>query len=323
MTCIRSFLPVALASAVVLAGCQGMPELGQGGSLAQGSGGSEGDGQSETQLRRCASPIGTAALVEPDQQNLILINQQAQLPSPLPVVQLLMSQSNCFRVVERGSAIAAIEAEQRRSGRQVRLEAADYMIKPNILFSNPNAGGYGGLAAIGSVFGPLGLLAGAVAGSIRIQEAQTTLALIDVGSGVQRAMAEGSAKVQDFGGAAGLGGFGGGLGGLGAIGGYGNTAEGKLIVAALIDAHNKLVDIVGGDRPRAGQRGVTVDRGYDQALVRDIQTELADRGLYRSGIDGLFGRGTRGAIVDYQTANDLPPTGEPTNELLQHLRSGQ
>ena len=253
---------------------------------------------------------------------MVLLNQ-AQLPSPLPVVQLLMAQSNCFRVVERGAAIAAIEAEQRRSGKQVRLEAADYMIKPNILFSNPNAGGYGGLAGIGSIFGPVGLLAGMAAGSIRIQEAQTTLALIDVGSGVQRAIAEGSAKVQDFGGAGGLGGFGGGIGGLAGIGGYGNTAEGKLIVAALIDSHNKLVAIVQNDRPRAGQRGVTVDRGYDQALVRDIQTELAARGHYTSRVDGLFGRGTRGAIIDYQTAQGLPITGEPTPELLQQLRNGQ
>ncbi len=320
MSSVRPVFPLALASALVLAGCQGTPELGAGGSLAQGSGGSNGDGTAGTQLTRCAQPIGTAALIEPDQQNLILLNQ-AQLPSPLPVVQLLMAQSNCFRVVERGAAIAAIEAEQRRSGKQVRLEAADYMIKPNILFSNPNAGGYGGLAGIGGIFGPVGLLAGMVAGSIRIQEAQTTLALIDVGSGVQRAMAEGSAKVQDFGGAAGLGGFGSSIGGLGGIGGYGNTAEGKLIVAALIDAHNKLVDIVGNDR--TASRGVTVDRGYDRALVRDIQTELAATGHYRSTIDGLYGRGTRGAIVDYQTAQGLPITGEPTPELLQQLRNGQ
>lgn len=198
-----------------LTGCQGIPELGQGGSLAQGSGGSQGDGTAETQLTRCSAPIGTAALVEPDQQNLVLLNQ-AQLPSPLPVVQLLMSQSNCFRVVERGAAIAAIEAEQRRSGKRVRLEAADYMVKPNILFSNPIAGGYVGLASIGSIFGPVGLLAGLAAGSIRIQEAQTNLALIDDKSGVQRAIAEGSARVQDFGG---LGGFGSGIGGLAGISG--------------------------------------------------------------------------------------------------------
>jgi hypothetical protein len=215
---VRSLLPLPPPAAPALAGCPG---------------------------RRCAQPIGTAAPVEPDQSTIASLNQ-APLPSPLPVVQLLPAQSNS--VVEPG---AAIEAEQRRCGKQVRLDAADYMIKPNILFSNPNAGGHGGLAGIGGMFGPVGLLAGMVAGSMRIQEAQTTLALIDVSSGVQRAVAEGPAKVQDFGGAAGLGG----------IGGYGNTAEGKLIVAALIDAHNKLVDIVGTDRPRTAHRGVVVDTG--------------------------------------------------------------
>jgi curli biogenesis system outer membrane secretion channel CsgG len=321
MTHVRSFVPLALASALVLAGCQGTPQLGQGGSLAQGSAGSEGDGDANTQLTRCAAPIGTAALVEPDQQNMVLLNQ-AQLPSPLPVVQLLMAQSNCFRVVERGAAIAAIEAEQRRSGKQVRLEAADYMIKPNILFSNPNAGGYGGLAGIGSIFGPVGLLAGMAAGSIRIQEAQTTLALIDVGSGVQRAIAEGSAKVQDFGGVGGLGGFGGGIGGLAGIGGYGNTAEGKLIVAALIDSHNKLVAIVQNDRPvRATTR--STGGGYDREVVRAIQHELQAGGYYTSAVDGLYGNGTRAAIVAYQQDNGLNADGRPTSDLLQHLQNGQ
>jgi curli biogenesis system outer membrane secretion channel CsgG len=321
MTHVRSFVPLALASALVLAACQGTPQLGQGGSLAQGSGGSEGDGQANTQLTRCSAPIGTAALVEPDQQNMVLLNQ-AQLPSPLPVVQLLMAQSNCFRVVERGAAIAAIEAEQRRSGKQVRLEAADYMIKPNILFSNPNAGGYGGLAGIGSIFGPVGLLAGMAAGSIRIQEAQTTLALIDVGSGVQRAIAEGSAKVQDFGGVGGIAGFGGGIGGLGGIGGYGNTAEGKLIVAALIDSHNKLVAIIQNDQPvRATTR--STGGGYDREVVRAIQHELQAEGYYTSGIDGLYGNGTRAAIVAYQQDNGLTADGRPTSDLLRHLQNGQ
>lgn len=312
---------VAAVAAALVAACQGVPELGQGGSLAKGSSDGADGGRADTELRRCTTPIGSAALVEPDQQNLLLLNQ-AQLPSPLPVLQLLMAQSNCFTVVERGSAIDAIEAEQRRSGKRVRLQAADYMLKPNILFSNPNAGGYGGLAVIGSVLGPLGLLAGAVAGSMRIQEAQTTLALIDVGTGVQRAVSEGSAKVSDFGGAGGLAGFGGGLGGLGGMGGYGNTAEGKLIVAALIDAHNNLVEIV--DVRGAGRRGATVrtgDAGYDPALVRDLQTELVAAGYYSSTVDGLYGRGTRGAIVAYQEANALLPDGRPTTELLTHIRA--
>lgn len=158
-----------------------------------------------------------------------------------------MQQSGCFRVIERGGAMAAIEAEQRRSGKLVRLRQADYIVKPNILFSNPNAGGYGGLAALGGYFGPLGALAGLAAGSIRVREAQTLLALIDVGSGEQVAVAEGSAEVQDFGGLGGLGGLA-GVAGLAGAGGYGNTAEGKLIMAALIDAHNKLVAQMGAGR---------------------------------------------------------------------------
>lgn len=231
---------VAVTGCLLVAACQGTPQLGQGGSMVQGGAGQAGATANTTQLVRCEQPIGAAALIEPESQAVVLLNSVG-LQSPLPVLQLMMQQSGCFTVIERGAGIAAIEAEQRRSGKQVRLQAADYLVKPNVLFSNPNAGGFGGLASVGSFFGPIGAVAGLVAGSIRIQEAQTLLTLINVESGVQVAVAEGSAKVSDFGGLGGLGGFSGGIGGLGGVGGYGNTAEGKLITAALVDAHNKLV----------------------------------------------------------------------------------
>lgn len=53
--------------------------------------------------------------------------------------------------------------------------------------------------------------------------------------------------------------------------------------------------------------------------LRSAQVALTYLGLDPGPIDGLRGRKTRGALVDFQEREGLPPTGEldePTNELL-------
>ncbi|MGH7484808.1 MAG: SH3 domain-containing protein, partial [bacterium] len=82
------------------------------------------------------------------------------------------------------------------------------------------------------------------------KEAQTSMLLADVRSGLQVAAAEGSTKKADLS----LGAFLGGGGGAGGIGGYGNTNEGKIIAAALMDNYNNIVNAVRGDPALA--RGV-------------------------------------------------------------------
>lgn len=312
---------------VALAACQGTPELGAGGSMAQGSAGPQGVNRGP-QLVQCDTPIGTAALVEPSQEVLVQLQQVANLPSPTAALRLLMAQSRCFRVVDRAAALRAIEEEERlrragllapgRSARG-RLLRTDYIITPNILFSNPNAGGFSGGAVIGAILGgPLGAAVGG-AFDIRIQEAQVLLAMTDATTGEQVAVAEGSARVQDYGGAGGLGFVGSGIAGLGGLAGYGNTAEGKLLIAAFIDAHNKLVEQV------RALRGITPPtqrevEAYDREMVREIQEELKARGYYRGAIDGLYGRGTREAIEQFQRDEGLSVTGQPSRDLLLYLR---
>ncbi|MGF1464441.1 MAG: CsgG/HfaB family protein [Maricaulaceae bacterium] len=171
-----------------------------------------------------------------------------------------MAQSNCFQVIDRGAALQNIQQEDAlaQSGllrsdsttARGRLITTQYLITPNVVFSNPNAGGVNAGAILGGlVGGSAGALVGGLAGSVRVQEAQTALFLTDAQTGVQTGVAEGSARVRDFGGGAGLGGFGGGIAGFGGLSGYGNTAEGKLIAAAFLDAHNKLVGQVRATQP--------------------------------------------------------------------------
>ena len=180
------------------------------------------------------------------------------------------------------------------------------LITPNVLFSNPNAGGYRALGAFGGLLpGPAGALAGAL-GSIRIQEAQAVLFLTDAQTGMQQAAAEGSARVKDFGGAGGLAGLGGVFAGLGGVSGYGNTAEGKLVVAALLDAHNKLVEQVRATRPNlppvSGEGPRTapdfVDGGqYTPSVVLNVRAA--------AGVgSAIVGRARPGALLVVTGARD-------------------
>lgn len=243
-------------SASLLAGCASQMRLGEGASPVRGSAGAA--GTRDAALPACAAPIGTAALIEPDAQVTSLLSKVG-LGSPLPLLRLMMQQSNCFQVVDRGAAMASLEQEDRlaREGMlernsqtaRGRLVAVQYFITPEIVFSEPNAGGAGGGAALGGRLGALGAVVGAVAGSMKVQEAQVVLFVTDAGTGLQVAAIEGSAKVRDFGGMAGLGAFGAGLAGFGAIGGYSKTNEGKLISAALLDAFSGLVPHVSAMTP--------------------------------------------------------------------------
>jgi curli biogenesis system outer membrane secretion channel CsgG len=324
------------AGAVVLGvatlACQGTPQLGQGGSMATGSGGSAGAQGASLQLVRCSQPLGTAALVEASPEALTGL-QTLGLASPLPMLRLLMSQSGCFRVIDRGAAMRNIEQEEylRQSGMlrsgsstaRGKMVTTQYLITPNIIFSNPNAGGANAGVLVGGLLGggAGAALGGAIGGSMRVKEAQALLYLTDAQSSEQIGVAEGSAKVRDWGGGAGLGGWGGGVAGLGGVSGYGNTAEGKLIVAALMDAHNKLVAQVEATRPSDlyEQRRGSATRND---LVGDIQQELTRHGYLPAGsADGAMGPRTRTAIREYQQSQGLLVDGQATSALLEHMRS--
>jgi curli biogenesis system outer membrane secretion channel CsgG len=239
-------LYIALLS-TSLSGCAQM-QMGDAGAktVATGSAGGSNAQNANSQLEHCDKPLGTLAVVE--DQNAAWYGQltgQYKLGSTVPVLKLLVQQSNCFVVVDRGAALQIIEGERnlRDSGelrqtsnfKKGQMVAADYAMSPSITFSNNDAGGFGGaLAGFGG--GWLGILAG----GLKFKEASTLLTVVDNRSSVQLAAAEGSAKNTDFslfGGA-----FGGALGGAG--GGYKNTAEGKVIVGAFTDSYNNVVRAV-------------------------------------------------------------------------------
>src|ERR1700690_226391 len=239
-------ISVALVTALGLSECWATePVLGGSSTTATGGAGGANSEGASSQLERCDESLGTMAVVEDQGAPWYGNLAQYKLGSTVPVLRMMVQQSNCFVVVERGRGMnnmmqerALEQSGEMREGSSFgkgQMVAADYTMSPSITFSKKGTGGVGG--ALGGLFGRV---ASGVAGGLKSNEASTTLLLIDNRSGVQLAAAEGSAKNFDF--AIGGGIFGGGVGG--ALGGYTDTPEGKILTAAFMDSYNKLVRAV-------------------------------------------------------------------------------
>jgi hypothetical protein len=225
---------------------QGITDMkkGEGGSAIQGSAGPSGSSDAPSDLTRCDKPMGTVAVVEP-QAHVVAALYRYKLGSPTGLIRLMIQQSNCFLVVERGAGMQNLMQERAlaKSG-ELRQDSnmgggqmvtADYVLTPAVVFSENNAGGVGG--GIASLFGTPGRVVGALAGGLQFKEAQTSMLLADARSSLQVAAAEGSAKKADFR----LGGLLAGAGTAGALGGYANTNEGKVVAASFADNYNGIV----------------------------------------------------------------------------------
>lgn len=243
------FLCAALAAAAAAAQGVTAPRPGKGGSVVKGAAGTAGS-TGDSGLQHCDRPMGALAVVEP--QDFVLASlRRYNLSSPVGLIRMMIQQSNCFIVVERGVGMQNMMQERAlASSGQLRADSnvgggqmvtADFIMTPSVVFSENNAGGAGG--AVGGVFGRRHPVLGAVAGGLKFKEAQTSMLVADSRSGVQVAAAEGSTRKADLR----LGGllFGGGAGAAG--GGYGNTNEGKIIAAAFMDNYNGVVGVVRND----------------------------------------------------------------------------
>jgi len=223
------------------------PKPGQGGSVVTGAAGTDGASGENAKLEKCEKPMGAMAVVEPQAEYMMALRRY-QLGSPVGLIRMMIQQSNCFIVVERGAGMRnAVQERQLAQAGEMRdganmgggqMVPADFILTPAVVFSENNAGGLG--AGVGKLFGGA---AGAVAGGLKFKEGQTSMLVADARTTVQVAAAEGSTKKADIraGGALFTGGFGAGAGG------YGNTNEGKIIAAAFMDNYNKVVQAVRND----------------------------------------------------------------------------
>lgn len=197
------------------------------------------------QVEKCERELGTLAVAEP-QDHVISSLGHYKLGSPSVMLRMLAQESGCFAVVERGVAMQNLQQEralansgQLQGGSNIgggQLQAADFVMTPAVQFSG-DTGGVGGY--VGGLLHrlPGGGLLSSVSGGVSFKEAETSLLVADVRSGLQVASAEGKATKMNFS----LSSW--GWTGLGwaSAGGYTKTPEGKLIAASLLDNYNRIV----------------------------------------------------------------------------------
>jgi hypothetical protein len=235
-----------LGLAASLSGCLATTPTQGEGSVGSGATGSAAGGTTtgaSSQLETCPETLGTVSIDEQTNAGWYSAYQsQYRMGSTIPALKLLIQQSNCFVIVDRGRGLQArtreadlIRGEEGRAGSNYgkgQIAAADYTIIPEVILSDR-----GGTRAGAGLGGLLGGTIGALAGSLSTNEAGTILTLVDNRSTVQLAAAEGFSKNMDFAGLGAL--FGGGLGG--GAGAYTSTPQGKVIFAAFTDSYNKMV----------------------------------------------------------------------------------
>lgn len=196
-------------------------------------------------VEKCERELGSLAVAEPQDHMLYSLSRYS-LGSPSVMLRMMAQESGCFAVVERGVAMQNIRQERdlaaegmSQAGSNMgggQLQAADFVMTPSVQFSG-DAGGIGGQVGglLNKVPG-LGSLA-SLAGGVKFREAETTLLVADVRSGLQVASGEGKASKMNFS----LSGWGWGSLGWASASGYSKTPEGKLIAASLLDNFNKVV----------------------------------------------------------------------------------
>ena len=243
----------------------------------------------------CRGPAGSLRIVEPDDGQALWANYG--LSAPTRMLRVLVQDSKCFTVIDRGAGFAAAQAEREliagghmRSGSNIgagQMTSADFVLIPEIISSNPMAGGsqvgvqaekserglVGGLMNVAT----LGISGKVAAGmSSRKKTAQVGLTLVDVRTSEQIAAVSAEAKLTDrdwnlMAAAASQG----NRGGISA-GSWENTEFGKVIQAAYKDAYNDLIREV-------NKRGLLVNRIESAPQAMGVSAQVAMTTAYPTG----------------------------------------
>ena len=275
----KKILSITLAPSVLVACLATGPKLGDSDAKTPvtGSAGGSNTSNVNTQLQRCEKPLGTVGVIEDTSADWYrILTTQYQLPAVTPLIRLMIQQSNCFVVVDRGRGLGAAQTERQlqQSGElranssfgKGQMVSADYSMTPTITFSQ-NTGG----AGIGALLGAFSPNLKSLAGGFSTNEASTTLLLVDNRSSVQVAAAEGSASNMDFFGMLGA------IGGDGALGAsaYSKSPQGKAIAGAFLDSYNQMV--IALKNYKAQSSGNKTGLGTGGALKVDGQSTPASR----------------------------------------------
>lgn len=299
----------------------GSQEAGQ----PSGSAGPDGAQGEARELEKCDKPYGTLAVAEA-QDAVISHLLQYGLPSPTSLIRMMVQQSNCFVLVERGRAMNNImqerqlaEAGELRSGSNMgkgQMVTADYVLTPDVVFSSKDSGGVG--AALGGL-GVFGAVAGVVAGGLKFKSAQTSMILSDARSSLQIAAAQGNAEKTDWS----IGGLlvGGGAGG--ALGAYTNTPEGKVIAASFLDNWNNIVRSI-RNNPQLARQNINLKQESGKVVKAGAAFEAGDVLTGKIGGLKIYSQPAKTAkvVATLAKGEEVIYTGEEKNGFLSVQGNG-
>lgn len=275
-------------------------------------------------VEKCSKSFGVLAVSEPQHGWGHL--RGYGLGSPAALLRMMIQQSGCFDVAERGVAMQNLKQEramaesgdlrQESNVGKGQMQAADFVMTPDVQIASSNSGGVSG--AVGGLLGRITggrIPIGAVSGGLKFKEAGTSLLIADVRSGLQVAAAEGKATKTDFS----IGGWGLGSGVVGAAGGYTNTPEGKVIAASLLDNYNKMVLSI-RDQPTLLKSSSAAGDANAAASTR-AEAPLAAGQMLAAKIANVkvFAEPSRDSTVvaTLQRTDDLVATGEAKNGFVR------
>lgn len=276
--------------------------------------------QDDSTVAKCGKSFGTLAVAEPQSGWGHL--QRYGLGSPATLLRMMVQQSGCFEVVERGVAMQNLQQERAlaQSGElrqesnlgQGQMQAADFVLTPVVQIGATDTGGIAG--AMGGLLNRLGPIA-ALAGGLQFKEAETSILIADVRSSLQVAAAEGKASKTDFS----IGGWGIGGGMAGALGGYTKSPEGKVVAASLLDNYNRIVATI-RDKPQlikpsslAGDANAAVSTRAEapQVAGQMLQAKIANVKVYQDASRDSP------VVATLQRSDELVATGEAKNGFVR------
>ena len=251
----------------------------------------------EAEIPKCPKKYGTLAVVEPEKNWWT----EYGLGSPAALIKVYVNQSGCFTLVDRGKGMAAAKAERElassgelRGGSNLgkgQVKAADYVLVPDLISQNRNAGGNSVGALVGHFIPGVG---GALLGGLNIKKktADVVLTVTDVRSSEQVALSEGHSTKTDLGWGAGGGFFSGGGFAAGGATGYADTEIGQVVALAYLQAYTDMVAkfaaLPESAKAENAQQAVTMakpGRMYTTASPKSAVVRTLDPGmmLYPSG----------------------------------------
>jgi hypothetical protein len=249
--------------------------------------------------------LGTLVVAEP-QSHIWASLGQYKLSSPSAMLRVIAQKSACFAVLERGVGMQNIQQERALAAEGLleqsatvgggQLQAADFVLTPNLQFSD-NTGGIG--AALGrqqGLVGPHGRTAGRTGRFGERAEVQRGRNHFAAG---RCALGHSSGQSRGTGHRNGLR-----LGPLrlGQGGGYSKTPEGKLLAASLLDNHNRIVQQI-RLKPALVQATSGSSQANTQASIR--ATPLAP------AVAAVPMVVVQPAVALVQVSNCAPPTAAP------------